>query len=86
MISRPYVIATRWLAMTVVMTRHTLTRHRPRKRTIQYSETPMMESRSRSVLDAPHARGMTALCGAAPSPSRLPAPAIAGILPVKSGC
>ncbi len=29
----------------------------------------MMESRSRGVLDTPPARGMTALCGAAPSPS-----------------
>jgi hypothetical protein len=26
-------------------------------------ETPAMESRSRGVLEAPHARGMTALCG-----------------------
>src|SRR5467141_4548912 len=32
---------------------HTLSRHRPRKRAIQYSEAPMMESIGRSVLDTP---------------------------------
>src|SRR2546430_3423247 len=33
------------LAMTMA-THHTLNRHRPRKRAIQYSETPMIESRA----------------------------------------
>src|SRR6266704_3588210 len=37
-------------------TRHILSRHRPRKRAIQYSEVSMMESKGRSVLDPPHAR------------------------------
>src|SRR5258705_3065912 len=32
---------------------HTLGRHHPRKRMIQYSETPAMESKSRGLLDAP---------------------------------
>jgi|SRR5258708_7643787 hypothetical protein len=32
---------------------HTLGRHHPRKRMIQYSETPAMESKSRGVLDTP---------------------------------
>jgi hypothetical protein len=40
--------------------RHTLNRHRPRKRAIQYSETPMMESKSRGVLDTPPSRSMAA--------------------------
>src|SRR5882762_2589826 len=38
---------------------HTLSRHRPRKRAIQYSEAPMMESIGRSVLDTPLSRSMT---------------------------
>src|SRR6266513_5322946 len=38
---------------------NTLNRHRPRRRAIQYSETPMMESRNRSVLDTPLSRSMT---------------------------
>src|SRR5665213_16956 len=33
-------------------------------RTIQYAETPMMESRSRGVLDPPHSRRMTTVCEA----------------------
>jgi hypothetical protein len=41
---------------------NTLSRRRPRKRAIKYSEAPVMESRIRGVLDTPHARGMTALC------------------------
>jgi hypothetical protein len=40
-------------------TRHTLSRHHPRKRVIQYSDTFVIESKSRGVLDTPHARGMT---------------------------
>jgi hypothetical protein len=60
---RSRIRATRWLAMTVVTTRHTLRRHRPPtgrreappdnrlRRAIQYSEASVMESRSRSVLD-----------------------------------
>jgi hypothetical protein len=36
-----------------------LRRHRPRKRAIQYSETPEIESRSCSVLDPPLSRRMT---------------------------
>ncbi len=39
--------------------RHTLNRHRPRRRAIQYSETPIMESRSCDVLDTPLSRSMT---------------------------
>jgi len=39
--------------------RHTLSRHRPRKRTIQYSRAVAIESRSRSVLDTPLSRSMT---------------------------
>jgi hypothetical protein len=31
------------------------------RRAIQYSEAPVIESRSRGVLDAPHARGMTVI-------------------------
>ena len=54
---------------------HTLGRHHPRKRMIQYSETPAMESKSRGVLDTPlepviglakgetRWRGMTTYCG-----------------------
>src|SRR6266436_9242773 len=38
---------------------HTLSRHRPRKRAIQYSEASMMESIGRSVLDTPLSRSMT---------------------------
>jgi hypothetical protein len=33
--------------------------HHPRKRMIQYSRAVAMKSRSRGVLDTPHARGMT---------------------------
>ncbi len=40
------------LAMTAVR-RHTLSCHRPRRRTIQYSRDAMMQSRSRGVLDTP---------------------------------
>ena len=36
-------------------------------RAIQYSEATVIEPRGRSVLDTPHARGMTAHCGAAPT-------------------
>jgi hypothetical protein len=51
---------TRWLAMT-----KTLTRHRPRKRAIQYSEESVIEPRSRGVLDTPLSRSMTTCGGAA---------------------
>jgi hypothetical protein len=34
-------------------TRHTLSRHRPRKRAIQYSEASVMRSMGRGVLDTP---------------------------------
>src|SRR3981081_886322 len=54
------------------MNRHTLSRHRPakarsassRKMTGRLSipEPPAIESRSRGVLDTPHARGMTTCC------------------------
>jgi hypothetical protein len=54
------------------MNRHTLSRHRPakarsassRKMTGRPSipEPPAIESRSRGVLDTPHARGMTTCC------------------------
>jgi hypothetical protein len=47
-----------------IIARHALSRHRPRKRAIQYSEAPVIESRSCSVLDTPHARGTTVLGGA----------------------
>ena len=40
-------------------------RHRPRRRTIQYSRALMMESKSRSVLDTPLSRSMTTFKGAA---------------------
>src|SRR5882672_2285478 len=40
--------------------RHTLSRHRPRRRAIQYSETSVIESKGRSVLDTPLSRSMTA--------------------------
>jgi hypothetical protein len=33
--------------------------HHPRRRVIQYSETPMIGTIGRCVLDTPHARGMT---------------------------
>jgi len=49
---------------------------RPR-RAIQYSETPVIESRSRGVINPPHARGMTTCCEAAPACKRqnpLPVP------------
>ncbi len=35
-----------------------LSRHRPRKRAIQYSEALVMEPKSRGVPDTPHARRM----------------------------
>jgi hypothetical protein len=51
------------LAMTALSPRtnayQILCRHRPRKRAIPYSEAPVMESRSRSVLGTPLSRGMT---------------------------
>ncbi len=64
---------TRWLAMTlsgclkfecVAMGRNAphSSRHHPRKRVIQYSEAPMMKSKSRGVLDTPLSRSMTAIC------------------------
>jgi hypothetical protein len=40
-------------------------RHHPRKRVIQYSETPVIESISRSVLDTPLSRSMTTSWGRA---------------------
>src|ERR1700742_4017050 len=40
------------------------TRHRPRRRAIQYSEASAIDPRSRGVLDTPHARGMTIRCKA----------------------
>jgi hypothetical protein len=40
---------------------HTRSRHRPRKRAIQYSRAVVMESRGRGVLDAPLSRSMTVL-------------------------
>src|SRR6266404_2390396 len=58
------------LAMTAEKARYTLTRHRPRRRTIQYSRAGVMKSRTRGVLDTPHARGMTTRCGAAVIPLR----------------
>jgi hypothetical protein len=48
----------------VVRARHILNRHRPRRRTIQYSERPVIEPKRGGVLDAPHSRGMTTLCDA----------------------
>src|SRR5665213_1121276 len=39
-------------------------RHHPRRRVIQYSETPTIESRSRGVLDPPLSRRMTTCLGA----------------------
>jgi hypothetical protein len=48
---RARIRATRWLAMTMLRTCHILSRHHPRKRMIQYSETTVMESKSRGVLD-----------------------------------
>jgi hypothetical protein len=48
------------LAMTAATNRDTLNRHRPRRRAIQYSETPMIESKGRGVLDTPLSRSMTA--------------------------
>jgi hypothetical protein len=56
---RARVRATRWLAMTLLELCHTPSCHHPRRRVIQYSETPAIESMSRGVLDPPHARGMT---------------------------
>ena len=41
------------VTMHCIRTRHALSRHRPRKRAIQYSETSMMESKGRSVPDTP---------------------------------
>jgi len=40
------------------------------QRAIQHSEASVMVSKGRGVLDTPHARGMTALCGAAPPASQ----------------
>jgi hypothetical protein len=63
---------------------NTISRHRPPpgrriappddrlRRAIQYSETPMMESRGRGVLDTPLSRSMTALFGAARQPKSVP--------------
>jgi hypothetical protein len=39
-------------------------RHRPRRRTIQYSEEPVIEPRTRGVLDTPPSRSMTVVGGA----------------------
>src|SRR3977135_567630 len=51
---RARICATRSLAMTVSgRARYTLNRRRPRKRAIQYSETSVIELRSRGVLDTP---------------------------------
>src|ERR1700760_1782899 len=41
-------------------------RHRPRRRAIQYSETPVIESISRGVLDNPLPRGTTSQWISAP--------------------
>src|SRR6266849_5114099 len=41
--------------------RHTLSRHRPRRRAIQYSEALVIEPKGRSVLDTPLSRGMTVI-------------------------
>src|SRR3982074_1356233 len=55
---RARIRATRWLAMTGSgRTRHTLSRRRPRKRAIQYSETLAMEPEGRGVLDTPAGAG-----------------------------
>jgi integrase len=43
-------------AMTAA-TRHTLRRHHPRRRAIQYSEVSVIESKSRGVLDPRMRRG-----------------------------
>jgi hypothetical protein len=39
--------------------RHTLSRHHPRRRVIQYSRESAVQSRSCGVLDTPLSRGMT---------------------------
>src|SRR5260370_38640656 len=52
------------LAMTEAWLPHSSC-HRPRRRTIQYSRAGVIDSRSRGVLDTPHARGMTTIVGAA---------------------
>ena len=41
--------------------RHTLSRHHPRRRVIQYSRESAVQSRSCGVLDTPLSRGMTVL-------------------------
>jgi hypothetical protein len=63
------------LAMTVVTTRHTLSRHRPPpgrrfappddrlRRATQYSEASMMDSKGRGVLDTPLSWSMTVFAG-----------------------
>jgi hypothetical protein len=43
--------------------RNALNCHHPRRRVIQYSGTSAMEPHRRSVLDTPHARGMTSVGG-----------------------
>src|SRR5882762_139615 len=49
----------KWSEMDIA--RHVISsRHRPRKRMIQYSRAAAMESRSRGVLDTPLSGGMTA--------------------------
>jgi hypothetical protein len=55
------------LAMTVSKTRHIPAVIARLDRAIQYSEALMIEPKSRGVVDTPHARGMTSLCGAAPT-------------------
>jgi hypothetical protein len=45
-------------------TSHTLGRHHPRKRMIQYSEAPMIEPKSCGILDTPLSPSMTARCEA----------------------
>jgi hypothetical protein len=43
--------------------------HHPRRRMIQYSEEPVIEPRTRGVLDTPPSRSMTAVGGASSSTS-----------------
>jgi hypothetical protein len=45
------------LKIESVRTRHTLSHHRPRRRAIQYCEAPVMEPRSRGILDTPACAG-----------------------------
>jgi hypothetical protein len=75
--------------------RQTLSRRRPRRRAIQYSEAPMMESMGRGVLDTPLSRSMTVFARSEAKthpivpgmtrhvPLLLPAFEIVGILPAK---